>query len=73
MIVIGTRFFTRISRREPQPSRCGECGAVAPFILKQGLRCITLFFIIPVLPISGMKYLAQCPNCGTRYDRPRPA
>lgn len=56
-----------ISGTTPDPMRCGQCGAVAPFIRKRGLRCITLFFIVPVLPISAVKDLVECPNCRTRY------
>jgi hypothetical protein len=38
------------------------------FVMKKGMRFITLFFIIPVMPISGVKEMVQCPNCGTRYQ-----
>jgi hypothetical protein len=48
--------------------RCGKCGTVGNFIRKQGMQFITLFFIIPVLPISGIKNLLQCPTCGTKYQ-----
>lgn len=68
MIIIGTRFFTWGSDRMGQPMQCGQCGTVAQFIMKKGMRFITLFFIIPVIPISGVKHLMQCPNCGTRYE-----
>ena len=47
--------------------RCGKCGTVAQFVKKQGMRFITLFFIIPVIPISGVTHLLQCPVCGTKY------
>lgn len=68
MLIIGTRFFAWGSERTAQEQHCGRCGAMTPFILKKGMRFITVFFIIPVIPISGMKHLAQCPNCGTRYE-----
>ena len=66
--IIGTRFFTWGGDRLPQPMQCGKCGTVANFTLKKGMNFITLFFIIPVLPISGVKQLAQCPNCKARYQ-----
>ena len=47
---------------------CGKCGTVGTFVKKQGMRFITLFFIIPVLPISGIKNLLQCSVCGTKYQ-----
>ena len=68
MIIIGTRFFTWGSDRAAQSSHCGQCGAVTQFILKRGMRFLTIFFIIPILPLSGVKQLQQCPNCGTRYQ-----
>jgi hypothetical protein len=32
------------------------------------MRFITIFFIIPVLPISGLKDLVQCPVCHTKFQ-----
>jgi zinc-ribbon family len=68
MLIIGVRFFTWGSDRTGEAMHCGQCGIIAPFILKRGMRFITLFFIIPVIPISGISYIMQCPNCGTRYQ-----
>lgn len=65
--IIGTHFFSWGS--EPgERMRCGKCGTVADFIKKQGMRFITLFLIIPIVPISGVKHLLQCPVCGTKYQ-----
>jgi hypothetical protein len=47
--------------------RCGACGNAAQFLLKKGMRFITLFFIIPTIPISGVMRVAECPQCKTRY------
>ncbi|HEY0004186.1 MAG TPA: zinc-ribbon domain-containing protein [Pyrinomonadaceae bacterium] len=66
--IIGTHFFSWGSQPLPQQMRCDHCGTVGNFTLKKGMRFITLFFIIPVIPISGLKELAQCPTCGTRYQ-----
>jgi len=68
MFIIGTHFFVWGSQRTAHQMRCAQCGTVAPFVLKKGMRFITLFFIIPVIPISGVNRIAQCPNCGTRYQ-----
>jgi hypothetical protein len=65
--IIGTRFFTWGSDVMPQQMQCGTCHTVGNFTLKKGMRFITLFFIIPVLPISGVRRLAQCPACHARY------
>ncbi len=69
MLIIGVRFFTWGSDRTADAMHCGQCGAITPFIIKKGMRFITLFFIIPVIPISGINHILQCPNCKTRYQR----
>lgn len=68
MIIIGTKFFVWGSQLADHASQCSSCGAFVPFILKKGMNFITLFFIIPVIPISGMQNMVQCPRCGTRYQ-----
>jgi len=68
MLIIGTRFFTWGSEMTTQPWRCNKCGHAGNFVMKKGMRFFTLFFIIPVIPLSGVKHLVQCPNCKTRYE-----
>lgn len=68
MLIIGTRFFAWGSDLTSTSMRCAQCGALARFVMKKGMRFITLFFVIPVMPISGVKRLTQCPNCGARYQ-----
>jgi transcription elongation factor Elf1 len=68
MLVIGIRFFTWGAERTLEALRCGQCGAVTPFLVKKGMRFITLFFIIPVIPISNMKHILECPNCKARFQ-----
>jgi len=67
MIIIGTKFFVWGSMLPAFASWCGQCGVEAPFIMKKGMRFITIFFVIPDIPISGISEIRQCPNCGTRY------
>ena len=67
-IIIGTDFLTWGSEPTPQPMQCGNCGTVANFIQKKGMRFVTIFFVIPIFPISGVNQLLQCPKCGTRYQ-----
>jgi len=66
--IIGTHFLTWGSQASPEQLRCGKCGHVGGFIQKQGMRFITLFFVIPVIPISGITTLVECPVCRTRYQ-----
>jgi ribosomal protein S27AE len=68
MLIIGTHFFTWGLALTAKMMHCGQCGTVAQFNEKSGMRFITLFFIIPVIPISGISKILQCPKCGTRYQ-----
>lgn len=68
MLIIGVRFFTWGSDRTDNAMHCGQCGSMIPFTVKKGMRFITLFFIVPVIPISGIHHILQCPNCKTRYQ-----
>lgn len=67
MLIIGIHFFAWGASRTAHAMRCAKCGAETPFVIKKGMRFLTLFFVIPVVPISGVKNLVQCPNCDTRY------
>ncbi|HEX8369047.1 MAG TPA: hypothetical protein VF604_10950 [Pyrinomonadaceae bacterium] len=66
-LIIGTKFFSWGSQATA-PMRCGQCNTVAPFREKKGMRFITLFFLIPIIPISGVKQLAECPTCKAKYE-----
>ena len=68
MIIIGTRLFFWGSALVSQAMRCGKCGYAGPFTLKKGMRFITVFFVIPVIPISGVMHVAECQQCKTRYQ-----
>ena len=68
IFIIGTRFITWGSEPGGQTTRCGQCGTVGVFKAKKGMRFVTLFFVIPVLPLSGVKHLVECPTCRTRYE-----
>lgn len=68
IFIIGTRFFTWGSEGAGQLVRCSQCGTVGNFVSKKGMSFITLFFIVPVLPISGLKSILQCRTCGARYN-----
>jgi len=68
MLIIGTHFFTWGSSLTNDSIHCGQCGTVANFIKKSGMRFITLFFLIPVVPISGVNQIIQCPKCKTKFQ-----
>lgn len=67
-IIIGTDYITWGSEQTEQPISCGNCGQHTNFIKKKGMRFVTIFFFIPIVPISGVTQLVECPNCKTRYQ-----
>ena len=68
IFIIGTRFLTWGGQDANQYIRCPQCGTVGQFVNKKGMNFITLFFIIPVLPLSGVKHILQCRQCGARFN-----
>lgn len=66
--VIGTKFFAWGSERTPDAIRCSQCGTLTQFTEKTGMRFLTLFFIVPTIPLSGTKKMIECPNCKTRFQ-----
>jgi hypothetical protein len=68
MLIIGIRLFFWGSQLSQQAMRCARCGWSGPFTLKKGMRFITAFFIVPVIPVSGIMHVAECQQCKTRYQ-----
>jgi rubrerythrin len=68
MIIFGTKFWAWGSALTRDIWRCAQCGHSGQFTLKSGMNFITLYWIIPVIPISGVKKMVQCPNCKARYE-----
>ena len=66
--IVGTHFFSWGSGLTPAEMRCGKCDTIGGFRQTRGMRFITLFLIIPVVPISGVRHLLQFQTCGTRYQ-----
>lgn len=68
MLIIGTHFFTWGWVMRANSLRCGHCGFEGRFVTKKGMRFLTIFFVIPVVPLSGVMQLVECPKCRTRYQ-----
>jgi transcription elongation factor Elf1 len=66
--IIGTKFFTFGSDKTAEMIRCSQCGALTQFTEKTGMNFITLFFVVPTIPISGKKKFIECPNCNARFQ-----
>ena len=69
MLIIGTRVFAWGSTLTQTNMHCGTCGIVAQFVEKTAMRFLTVFFIIPVIPLSGKMLLIECQKCRTRHER----
>jgi DNA-directed RNA polymerase subunit RPC12/RpoP len=67
-LVIGTKYITWGSQKTADMIRCTQCGTVSQFTEKSGMRFITLFFVVPTIPISGKTKLIECPNCKARFE-----
>lgn len=67
-LIIGTKVFTWGSNKTPDTIRCSQCGALAQFTEKTGMRFLTLFFLLPTIPLSGKKKMIECPNCKARFQ-----
>ncbi len=67
-LVIGTKFITWGSNKTNEMIRCSQCGTVGQFAEKTGMNFITLFFLLPVIPISGKKKMIECLNCKARFQ-----
>ena len=66
-LIIGTKFFTWGSAKTPETISCSNCGVLTQFTEKMGMRFITLFFLIPTIPLSGKKKMIECPSCKARF------
>lgn len=67
-LILGSKFVTFGSDKTPEMIRCSQCGALTQFTEKTGMNFITLFFLVPVIPISGKKRFIECPNCKARFQ-----
>ncbi len=67
-IIIGTRVFAWGATATTTPYHCSTCGGLTSFIEKTAMRFLTLFFLIPIIPISGKMHLIECPRCKTRFE-----
>ena len=68
MLIIGLKFFSWLIGQVEHSMRCGQCGFAGNFNRRKGMRFITLFFIIPTIPVSGFSHILECPGCKTRYQ-----
>jgi len=66
--VVGTNFRVSGSERTEKLHHCAQCGAYTQFIKKTGRNYITLFFVLPIIPLGKAQNLLECPNCQARFQ-----
>ena len=68
MIIFGIKFWAWGSKLTEQIWHCAQCGFQGQFIEKKGMRFFTLYWVIPLIPVSRVTSMVQCPTCKTRYS-----
>ena len=67
-LIVGMKFFAWGSQKTAEMIRCSQCGTVAQFTEKTGMRFLTLFFVVPTIPLSGTTKMIECPNGKARFQ-----
>jgi hypothetical protein len=68
ILIVGTKFHVSGSEQTAESHHCGRCGFSGQFIRKSGRNYVTLFFVLPLVPLGKAKNMLECPNCKTRYQ-----
>jgi len=67
ILVFGTRTFHWGRQLTAYVRTCPNCGFFGHFEQVKRLRAITLFFVVPLIPISGIRTVERCPQCHTEF------
>ena len=67
-LVVGNRFRTRHEGTTAQVITCPSCGFQSHFERKSGRQFLTLFFVLPVLPLGGRREFVECPRCHAQLE-----
>jgi RNase P subunit RPR2 len=66
-LVVGNRYRTRSEGTTYDVVRCPNCGTTGRFEKKSGRQWLTLFFVLPVVPLGGRRSFVECPSCHARF------
>ena len=69
ILVFGIKTFRWGSDQTDYLRTCPQCGFYGYFVRKKAIRAVTLFFVIPVFPLSGITTVDVCPQCNTPFIR----
>ena len=71
-LLVGNRYRTTSEGTTPEVRTCPSCGARAQFDRKRRRQYLTLFFLLPVLPLGSAQEFVECPNCHTQFQATDP-
>jgi predicted RNA-binding Zn-ribbon protein involved in translation (DUF1610 family) len=69
-IVAGNKFRSTSEGPTDHVVQCPNCGTSGRLERKTGRQYLTLFFVLPVLPIGPKRSFVECPNCGAQFSEP---
>ncbi len=69
ILVFGIKTFRWGSNQTDYLRTCPICGFYGYFARKKTIRAVTLFFLIPIIPLSGITIVDVCPRCNTPFIR----
>jgi predicted RNA-binding Zn-ribbon protein involved in translation (DUF1610 family) len=69
-VVMGNKFRATSEGPTEHVVQCPNCGMTGRLERKTGRQYLTLFFVLPVLPIGPKQSFAECPNCGAQFRTP---
>jgi uncharacterized protein with PIN domain len=67
-LIIGTKYRFAGSELTSERERCARCGTVTQFVKKTGRNYLTLFFVLPIIPLGKAQNVLECPNCKAHYQ-----
>jgi hypothetical protein len=69
-LVAGNKRVSKDAGSTEQAIQCPNCGTVARFGRRTERQYLTLFFVLPVVPLGGANTVVECPTCHARFDAP---
>lgn len=67
-LVAGNRYRTKREGETQETMQCPYCGHFGRFERRSGRQYLTLFLVLPVVPLGTRSEFVQCPKCRTRFE-----
>jgi endogenous inhibitor of DNA gyrase (YacG/DUF329 family) len=66
-LIAGTKTVAKRLGSTEEAIHCPTCGTVARFERKSERPYLTLFFVLPVVPLGRGHIVVECPACRARF------